>query len=565
MINKNLKIKNWTDIEPFFLKLQNHDVQHALDLETLIQNYSDVMSVVNENANWAFIHMTCDTADKEKSALYETLAGKVLPLVKKAQENLHQKILNSPFVQNLNQDRYGLLLKKFKNSSDLFSPKNSQIEAELIPLESRFRQITGGLMVNVQNQDLTLPQASLYLTHPDRTLRYEAWSAIHNARLAVKDNLDELFDRMLVLRHQIALNSGFENFRDFKHQEKERFDYTPHDCFEFHNSVKTHVLPIYNSIMKRQQKKLNLISNDLRPWDVDGTPENLKPLKPFQTAEELLQKGLTVFETLDLTLAQNIHKMKAHQLFDLESRKGKAPGGYNCYLDITEMPFIYMNAAGSQREVVTLMHECGHATHNFISNHDPLCFYRDFPIEVAETASMSMELLTMPLWYHYYENNNDHKRAQIKQWESIVSSLVWIAVVDAFQHWIYLNPTHTAKERNEKFSELFKEFHPQEVNWDGHLTEQQNIWQKQLHIFEVPFYYIEYGIAQIGALQVYKNYKHDPKTALEKYKYGLSLGGTKPLPQLWEAMGIRFDFSSQNIKELMQFVSQELEMLYSSS
>ncbi len=564
MIDKNFKIQNWHDLEVFFGDLQNRTLQSVTDLELLIQHYSDVLSVFSENYSWAFVHMTCDTANETKKQTYETLAGQVLPLVKKAQEALHQKILNSPYVDALNSQRYGLLLKKFKNASEIFSVKNVVLEAELAPLESRYRQIAGGLTAQIGDEELTLQQAALFLNSADRNERQTAWSAIQSARLSVKHELDSLFDQMLGLRHQIALNSGFANYRDFKHQEKERFDYTPSDCMDFQASVKTHVMPLLNKISKRHQDTLGLAANDYRPWDTHAAPVGTEPLKPFITADELLQKGLNVFEKLNSALAQNLKKMQASNLFDLESRKGKAPGGYNCYLEITGMPFIFMNAAGDQKEVVTLMHECGHATHNFLSNHDPLQFYRDFPTEMAETASMSMELMTMPYWQDYYPSANDHRRAQIEQLEGIVTRLPWIALVDKFQHWIYLHPEHSPSERDETFSQLFKEFSPQNINWQGLEAEHANTWQKQLHIFEIPFYYIEYGIAQIGALQVYKNFKKDPKWALESYKNGLKLGGTKPLPELWQAMNIQFDFSAKTIRELMIFVEQELDQLYAA-
>lgn len=563
-IPTNSKITSWENLAPYFAKLITSPCNSATDLEHLIQNYSDVLSVFSENHSWAFVHMTCDTANENKKQIYETLAGQVLPLVKKAQEALHQKILSSPYVDELNSTRYGLLLKKFKNASQIFSPKNVAIEAELAPLESRYRQIAGGLTANIRGEELTLQQASLFLNSADRAEREMAWSAIQSARLSVKQELDSLFDRMLSLRHQMALNSGFANYRDFKHQEKERFDYTPNDCMAFQDSVKTHVMPLWNKISKRREAQLSLSANNYSPWDTEATPVGTTPLKPFATADELLQKGLSVFEKLNPAIAQNLKRMQSNNLFDLESRKDKAPGGYNCYLEITGMPFIFMNAAGDQREVVTLMHECGHATHNFLSNHDSLQFYRDFPTEMAETASMSMELMSMPYWQDYYPSPNDHRRAQIEQLEGIVTRLPWIALVDKFQHWIYLHPKHSPIERDETFSRLFKEFSPQNVNWQGFEAEHQNTWQKQLHIFEIPFYYIEYGIAQIGALQVYKNFKKDPVWALESYKNGLKLGGTKPLPELWQAMNIQFDFSAQTIRELMIFVEQELDQLYAA-
>lgn len=560
-IPKSLAIQSWNDLKPYFQKLEQQVLSNAEDLEEFLWKMSDVLSVYSEYYCRAYIEMTCDTANEDKKQKFEDISTKINPEVQKAEEVLNQKVLESPFCNELNTERYAVLSKKLQNKADLFNEANIVLEAELQPIAAQYRQIVGGLTVEIDGKELTLHQASSFLDGSDRSQRESAWKKINEARFRVKEKFDDIFDRMLKLRHQMAINAGFENYRDYAHIQKERFDYTPEQCFDFHESIKSCVLPVLKKITNNHREKINLPENDYRPWDTAAVPQNQKPLRPFQNTKELLQKTLTIFEKLDPQFRKNLERMQAANLFDLDSRKGKAPGGYNCNLEITGMPFIFSNSANQQRDVITLMHEGGHAMHNFLSVNDPLIFYRDFPHEVAETASMSMELMTSPYWNEFY-NEEDHKRARIEHLEGILSRLPWIAIIDKFQHWIYTNPEHTASERDEKFASLMNEFGTGQVNWNGFEKELANTWQKQLHVFEYPFYYIEYGIAQIGALQVYRNFKKDPKKALDDYKAGLSLGGSRPLPELWQAMNIKFDFSEDTIKDLVNFVEKELEGLY---
>jgi oligoendopeptidase F len=382
---------------------------------------------------------------------------------------------------------------------------------------------------------------------------------VQERRLQDKDALNNLYTELIKRRDQIAKNAGFANFRDYKFVEMGRFDYTKEDCYRFHDSVKQHILPLVEIINQYQQRKLGL--DVLRPWDMDAEPANQQPLNPFKTGDELLEKTVTCFSDLRPFFAECLRTMKKMNRFDLESRIGKAPGGYNCPLAETGAPFIFMNAAGQMHDVTTMVHEGGHAIHSFLSHHLELSAFKEYPMEIAEVASMAMELFSMENWEIYFQNPEDLRRAKIQQLERVITIFPWIATIDKFQHWVYENPNHTIEQRTENWFRIYNEFNSKSVDWSGLEIYQKNIWQKQLHLFEVPFYYIEYGIAQLGAIGMWMQFKKNKDQALDHYIQALSLGGTKTLPELYEAAGLKFDFSGTYIKELMDFVESELKAL----
>jgi len=361
------------------------------------------------------------------------------------------------------------------------------------------------------------------------------------------------------LRNQTALNAGFANFRDYMFAALGRFDYTPEDCFNFHKSVAEAVVPLLNVMANERKQALQL--DTLRPWDLKVDPENRPPLKPFSSGEELLEKTITCFTQLDPQLGNYLQIMKAMGHLDLESRKGKSPGGYNYPLEEIGVPFIFMNATSNLRDLVTLLHEGGHAVHNFVTRDLLLNAFKNPPAEVAELASMSMELLTMDYWNVFFENEEDLRRAKIQHLESIIETLPWVATIDKFQHWLYENPMHSIEERQSKWLEIYEQFSDSVTDWSGLEDFKKYIWQKQLHIYEVPFYYIEYGMAQLGAIGVWRNYKQHPQQGLEGYLNALKLGYTAPISEIYAAANIPFDFSKDYITELMNFVREELEGL----
>jgi oligoendopeptidase F len=469
---------------------------------------------------------------------------------------LNKKLLSSPFAEGLDKSLYFPYLRSVGNSVKLYREENVPIQAELSVLAQQYGVISGKMTVLVNDKEYTLQQAARFLQNPDRTLREEVFRKIAGRRLEDRDQLNELFDKLLERRQQVAQNAGFENYRDYKFRELGRFDYTPEDCFRFHEAVKEHVLPLQKMLTLHRKARLQL--DVMRPWDTDAEPAGVEPLRPFETGKELADKTIAVFDRLRPFFARCIETMVGMGRLDLESRKGKAPGGYNCPLAETGVPFIFMNAAGTVGDLITMMHEGGHAVHSFLSHPLKLSAFKEYPMEIAELASMSMELFTMEHWDEFFKDERELRRAQIEEMERVISVLPWIATIDKFQHWLYTHPGHTVDERRENWLSILNEFTTGVVDWTGFEEYRSNFWQKQLHLFEVPFYYIEYGIAQLGAIAMWRQYRDNKEKALDNYMAALSLGYTKTLKELYATAGIRFDFSPAYIRELGSFVKERL-------
>jgi oligoendopeptidase F len=422
-------------------------------------------------------------------------------------------------------------------------------------MQQQFGQIAGKMTVEVNGKEYTLQQAAKFLESPDRRLREDVYRKINERRLQDKNTLNHLYSQLIGKRDAIAKNAGFKNYRDYKFIDLGRFDYSKQECFQFHDAVKQHVLPLVNDINQRKKEKLSL--DTLRPWDVEAEPENVEPLRPFETGEELLGKSIDVFEKLRPFFADCLRKMKSMNRLDLDSRKGKAPGGYNCPLAETGAPFIFMNAAGQMHDVTTMLHEGGHAVHSFLAHPLELSGFKEYPMEIAEVASMAMELFTMDQWHLFFPKEEELLRAKEQQLERVISIFPWVATIDKFQHWVYENPNHSEDERAETWMRILSEFTSPVIDFSGLEEYRRYAWQRQLHLFEVPFYYIEYGIAQLGAIGMWKQYRKSKEEALNNYSNALALGGTKTLPELYATAGLKFDFSGEHIQSLMQFVHAE--------
>jgi len=400
-----------------------------------------------------------------------------------------------------------------------------------------------------------MPQMGMYQQDQDRSVREASWRAVAERRLQDRDTIDGIFDKMVANRNQTAQNAGFEEYRGYMFAVKHRFDYTPEDCIAFHDAIDEACMPIVRALAKERKEALGV--DTLRPWDIAVDPHGHAALKPFDSADDLIEKTSKLFHRMDTELGDMFDTMRdGGYSLDLDSRKGKAPGGYQASRDRQRKPFIFMNAAGLPRDLDTMVHEAGHAFHYMLCRHDDLVWYRGAPLEFAEVASMSMELLAYPFLDEFY-SPEEIKRAIKKHLEGIVSTLTWVATIDAFQHWIYLNPEHTREERTAHWLELGERFGGS-VDWTGLEAEQEAVWHRQLHPFEVPFYYVEYGIAQLGALQMWLKYIENPKEAIAAYKNGLELGASKTLPSLFEASGLKFDFTTDMVSTLMKTVGEEL-------
>ena len=556
---KDFSITTWESLEPFFKSLLDQPINSKKDLEQWLKESSELEAVVSEDACWRQVRMTCDTENKQLEEAFNYFYMEIAPKMQPYADKLNRKLVECAFTKELDTEKYFTYLRSIKKSIELFREENIPIMAELNVMQQLFGQIAGKMTVEVNGKEYTLQQAGKFLENPDRKLREEVYFKIQNRRYQDRDTLNDLFNKLVEKRHHIAINTGFSNYRDYKFKELGRFDYTPQDCFNFHESVKHHVLPLVKIIYEQQRKAIGV--DVLRPWDMEAEPEGIQPLQPFTNGKELTEKTIACFEQLNPFFAACLKKMEEMKRFDLDSRKGKAPGGYNMPLAETGAPFIFMNAAGTLDDVTTMVHEGGHAVQSFLTHDLELTGFKEYGAEIAEVASMAMELFSMEHWKIFFNDEDELRRAKFKQLERVLTILPWIARVDAFQHWLYENPEHTVEERGNKWVALGNEYSTGMIDYSGLEHFRPYEWQRQLHLFEVPFYYIEYGIAQLGAIGLWMQFKKDQQQALTNYINALSLGGTKPLPQLYEAAGLKFDFSPSHIKTLMDFVKTEMDQL----
>lgn len=550
---------DWPSIEPIFKELQTRDINSVSELEKWLLDRSELEAALEEDFAWRYIRMTCDTTDEKLLNDFQFFATEIEPQIAPIQNQLNKRFVDSPYSEELDKDKYFVYTRGIKKALELFREENIPLLTQIQVEQQKYQGITGSMSVKLGEQEYTLEQAAVFLKDTDRKVRQDAWEAITARRLQDKDKLDELFNSLLKLRHQVALNAGFENFRDYMFQALGRFDYTPKDCYKFHEAIEKEIIPILKLQAENRREALGL--DELKPWDMEVDISGKPALKPFKDGEELIEKSIKCFQGLSPYIGERLEIMKVNGFFDVDSRKGKAPGGYNYPLAESGAPFIFMNSAGTFRDLTTMVHEGGHAIHTFITADLELNDFKHTPSEVAELASMSMELISMDHWDVYFDNPEELKRAKKDQLKDVLKTLPWVAVVDQFQHWIYTNPEHTSEERAEAWKNIFEPFGNNFANWSEHPYALENLWQKQLHIFEVPFYYIEYGIAQLGAIAVWKNYNNDPETGLSKYLDALKLGYTKTIKEIYETAGIEFNFSAAYVKELADFIKSELEKL----
>jgi oligoendopeptidase F len=552
-------ITDWEHLEPYFKNLAERQVASLREFEIWLKDVNELEAMVSEDACWRQIRMTCDTTDKSLEEAFNYFYQEIQPKFQPYSDLLNKKLVESPFTKELDQDKYFTYLRNVRKNIELYREANIPIQADINVLQQQYGQIAGEMTVEVDGMEYTLQQAAKFLEDSDREKREEVYRKINERRLKDKDSLNLLFSKLVEKRHQLALNAGFKNYRDYKFVEMGRFDYTPKDCYQFHEAVSSHVLPLVDEIFERHRIKLGV--DVLKPWDTEAEPKGTEPLRPFKEGKELLHKTIQCLDELDPFFANCLHKMELMNHLDLDSRKGKAPGGYNMPLAESGAPFIFMNAAGQMSDVTTMVHEGGHAIHSFLAHPLELANFKEYPTEMAEVASMAMELFTMDYWHVFFEDEAELKRAKRHQLERVITIFPWIATIDKFQHWIYENPGHSENERTEAWMNILNGFSSSIIDYSGLMPYRNISWQRQLHLFEVPFYYIEYGIAQLGALGLWKQFRENKEKAIQNYTSALSLGGTRTLPELYKAAGITLDFSPEKIHELMEMVSSELKSL----
>ena len=557
-ISDNLKIDSWDTIDSIFIELLNREINSVSDLEKWLLDNSELSAVLEEDMAWRYIKMNIDTTNVELQNDFNFWIKEISPNVAPYAQKLNLKLINSSYLDLLDNNKYRIYLRGVKNQIEIYREENIPLLVKLQEKQQLFGATSAKMTIEHNGETLTLQQAAQHLKSNDRQLRETVFVKINERRLQDVQALDDLFDELIALRQTIAKNACFDNYRDYMFAAMGRFDYSVSDCMKFHSSVEEFIVPIISKI--ENDRKTNLNVSSYRPWDTQVDANGNLPLKPFEKSEDLIEKSIKCFNNLDPFFGSCLSIMNNMKHLDLESKIGKAPGGFMYPLYEIGVPFIFMNAVGSQRDVVTMIHEGGHAVHSFLSRDLELTEFKSTPSEVAELASMSMELLTMDNWNVFYANSAELKRAKIEQLEKALEGLPWIAAIDQFQHWIYTN-NHTANQRRVKWLEINNKLGNQVIDWKGYELALSNQWQKQLHLFEVPFYYIEYGMAQLGAIAVWRNYKKNGEVALEQYKEALKLGYTKSIGEIYKTAGIKFDFSSAYIKELANFIVKELDTI----
>jgi oligoendopeptidase F len=487
---EDFSLTTWEAIKPYFDNLLNRSLSSLSDLKRWFADRSELESVISENLAWRYIRMTCYTENKEYLNSYQDFIQNIQPRIAPVSDQLNKKAADSPSLNELAKlEGYDILVRNLRKEIEIFREENVPLFTEISTETQKYAQISGAMTVEVDGKTLTLQQASVFLMSTDRKNRESIYNKITERRLRDKEALDALFTKLVGLRHQVAVNAGFKNFRDFMFKALGRFDYTPQDCFNFHEAIAHEVVPLLNQFAKERKDSLRVDS--LRPWDKAVDPEGREALKPFTSGKELTEKTIRVFRSLDTYLGQCLAIMKSMGHLDLESRIGKAPGGYNYPLAEIGVPFIFMNATSTLRDMVTIMHEGGHAIHNFLTRDLELNDFKSTPSEVAELASMSMELISMDHWNIFFSDEGELKRAKREHLEDLIETLPWVATIDKFQHWIYENPNHTSDERKQAWNRIFDEFSDTLTDWSGLQEAKDYLWQKQLHLYEVPFYYIE--------------------------------------------------------------------------
>ena len=557
-VPQGAEMGDWAQIEPLFEELRGRPIASTAELEEWLIDCSELSGAIAEERTKRYIAMTTQTDDSAREQAYQHFIEQVDPKTKPMWFALESAYLKNPFRKLLPMAQYAVMDRIVETNVTLFRDANVPLETEDTLLAKDYQKVTGAMTVSYRGQELTLQQASKSLEEVDRTVRQEVWELIAARRLQDRTALEALYDKMIALRTQIARNADFPDYRDYIFKRRRRFDYTPDDCYQFHAGVERAVLPLVTRIHERRRRALGIPS--LRPWDTLVDPLGRQPLRPFESTEQFVRGTEEIFRRIDPALGDQFKFMWDENLLDLESRKGKAPGGYQSTLHERRWPFIFMNAVGRDEDVRTLLHEGGHAFHQMASRDQPLIHYRTCPYEFSEVASMGMELLAAPHLGVFYRAEADYRRAYRNTLEDAVILFPWIATIDAFQHWVYTNPTQTPEDRRQAWVELFLRFQPS-LDWSGYEAERDYAWHRQLHLFAVPFYYIEYGIAQVGALQVWLRSRSDHRGAVERYWRALSLGGSRPLPKLFEAAGATFKFDAATLQPLADAVGEELDRL----
>jgi oligoendopeptidase F len=539
-------------VSDLYDKLEARDISTRQALEDWILDWEELNAVLTECYTDAYVDMTSDTTNPDYETRFIKVIENIIPVTEQRGFALKQKMLKSQALDQLGEE-YEVFLRNVRAEVEIFRDENVPLVTEEQKLDQEFEKISGGQKAEFRGTVYTLSQLARFLEETDRATREEAWRVRAEAKLADANALDELYDRLYTIRNRIATNAGFDNYRDYQFKAMKRFDYTPEDCLAFHDAIEKYIVPVVVQDQERRKRLLGL--DTVRPWDMQVDPEGYEPLRPFDTVERLKEGCERIINKIDPELGGYFRVMMEERLLDLENRPGKSPGGYMMSFPDRKVPFIFMNAVGTKRDVDTVLHEGGHSFHYFLARELPLTSYHHTGLEFAEVASMSMELLSRPYMDEFY-NADELTRLCDEQIREALRFFPFMAMIDAFQHWVYTAEEHGAEARRAKWAELERRFKPG-IDWSG-LEQYRDIGWQYPHVFSVPFYYVEYGIAQMAAFRVWLNSLKDEKQAVAAYKRALSLGGSRPLPELFEAAGAEFGLNDRTVSAIVEGTLEQI-------
>lgn len=551
---------NWNELAPLFEELDAREIGSVDALEEWILDVSELESILRAEEARRYIEMTCHTDDAERREKFLEFSREIETRSKEAFDRLDRVYLKSPFRSDLPTRRYEVYERVKKSDVEIFSKDNLPLEARETEKSTEYVQLMGSFTVELNGEEVPLARGYVELEQSDRSRRESMWRKIANRRYREKDRIEELFSELFDLRRQIAINSGFDNYRDYRFRQFRRLDYDVSDCELFHEAVKNVVVPVVEKINDARREKLGL--DRLRLWDMEVDPYSAEPSRPFETEKELCDLTRVLFRAVSPDFEAEFNSLEELGLLDLFSRANKAPGGYQYFLEDVRLPFIFANAAGTHDDVQTLLHEGGHAFHSLANRDEPIALYRDPPLEFCEVASMGMEFLGLEHLEDVYPPDLA-ERLRCQHIEKSLRLLAWVATVDRFQHAIFTQAENSPEKRRAIWVELRDEYFPY-FDWNGieHFREVE--WHRQGHIFRQPFYYIEYGIALLGALQLWIQTATDSPTSISRYRAALALGGSRPLPELFEAAGLRFEFGESLIRPVVEKTFEEWQKLQRS-
>lgn len=549
----------WEQIEPLYTTLAERDLPNDDATKAWLQDWNDLDTSLMEAASVANVAVSCDSQNSEKEERHLRFSSEIMPRRGKVGNVLIGKLLDSGYAP----EELKTVLRRARTDQEIFREENVPLKQELSKLTNAYNKAAGSMTVEWDGEDVPLSRLNPFMQHPDREVRERAWRLHLQPYIDQREELADIFDKQLALRQQIAKNAGFDNYRDYIFAEKYRYDYTPEDSYSFHDAVEQTFVPALKELNDARRAKMGV--NSLRPWDQSQDPEGRPPLTPYEDMDQMTATAQKVFAKVDPIFGEQFGVMRDENLLDLESRTGKRPGGFCTSFPHRKRPFIFMNASGTGGDIRTLLHEAGHAFHGFATmEHLPYLSQRRYGSEMAEVASMSMELLASPYLREEdggFYNEADYARARIEHLEGIIKLFTWVAPVDAFQQWVYTDPAAADRDaRDKKWVEIWNRFDP-DTDWTDLNDWRVARWYKQLHIFLYPFYYIEYAIAQLGALQVWRNALQDQAKAVEDYRAALALGGSKPLPELFGRAGARLIFDANGMADLVQLMQREIDSL----